>query len=166
MSAKAPSEGTKVTLGQNAPVTQEGPGAIASDSLAAESQTFREANHAEPGQAPKPQQGAHAAQPSGSTGSTGGAQHVGTAPTYVENMNQTYAGGPHGKNIKEDDSIGTEDKAKNASFTEFGTENDPGMAAEQKFTRAAVASAGTSAGREKELDGKTPYDALGAEKEA
>ncbi|OTB00425.1 hypothetical protein M426DRAFT_324292 [Hypoxylon sp. CI-4A] len=167
MSGKASSEGTKVTAGQNAPVTHEGPGVVAQDSLASESQAFRQANQAVPQQVPrenltsasKPHEGGiH--QSSSTTSGPGGASHAGTAPSYVQSQYLKDPSGPHGQNITEDDSIGTEDRAKNASFSEFGTKNDPGALAEQKFTLGQTANAGSTGGREKGIDGKTPYDAL------
>ncbi|KAH9909895.1 hypothetical protein F4778DRAFT_23911 [Xylariomycetidae sp. FL2044] len=178
MGPKAPSEGTKVKPGKDAPVTQEGPGVVAADSLAAESQTFREANQAEPQQvsredlsAPSKPHEADSARDHSSTGtgkssSSSSAAHVEPAPTYVQNQYNKYPGGPHGKNIKEDDSIATEDKNKNASFSEFGTKNDPARAAEQKLARADAANPASTGGREKHIDGSTPYDALGRESEA
>ncbi|KAI1138530.1 hypothetical protein F5Y05DRAFT_384354 [Hypoxylon sp. FL0543] len=166
MSGKAPSEGTKVTAGKNAPVTQEGPGVVAQDSLAAESQAFRQANQAEPQQVPrenltsasKPHEGGiHQS----STGSSGQASsNAGTAPSYVQSQYLKDHAGPHGKNIKEDPTIGTEDKEKNTSFSEFGTKDDPGMAAEQKFTQYQTANAGSTGGRDKGVDAQQPYGAL------
>ncbi|KAI1411863.1 hypothetical protein F5Y13DRAFT_164501 [Hypoxylon sp. FL1857] len=161
MSGKAPSEGTKVTAGKNAPITTEGPGVVAQDSLATESQAFRQANQAEPQQVPRENLTSASKPHEGSTGSLGqSSSHAGTAPSYVQSQYLKDHAGPHGKNIKEDDSIGTEDKAKNASFSEFGTKNDPGLAAEQKFTLSGTANASSTGGREKGVDAQQPYGAL------
>jgi hypothetical protein len=166
---KAPSEGTKVTAGQNAPYTSEATGAVAPDSLAAESQTFRQSNEATAQETPRenasyssrPQEG-----PQFTSGTGAAPRNVETAPSYVNNLYHSDPSGPHGKNIKEDDSIGTEDKAKNASFSEFGTKNDPGLAAEQKFTLSDTAPSGSIGERQQGITGKTTYDALGSEREA
>lgn len=147
------SAGTKVTAGQNAPVTNEGPGAVPPGSLAAESQAFQSGNE-HPGVQSKPQEG----------GSGTAAANAGTAPTYVENLYNQGAGGPKGKNLKEDPNM----TGTNTSFTEFGTDNDPARAAEDKITRQTItpAAAAPEGGRQQGKDNKTPFDALGAEKEA
>lgn len=146
------SAGTKVTAGQNAPVTQEGPGAVPPGSLAAESQAFQSSNDA-PGTQSKPQEG----------GSGTANANAGTAPSYVENLYHKE-GGPKGKNLKEDPNM----EGTNTSFTEFGTENDPARAAEDKITRQTItpAAAAPEGGRQQGKDNQTPFDALGAEKEA
>ncbi|KAI1447089.1 hypothetical protein F5Y02DRAFT_51503 [Annulohypoxylon stygium] len=171
MTSKTPSEGTKVTAGRNAPVTTEGPGHVAQDSLAAESQSFRQANEVtlqdqynedlrKSGLRPH-EGGVHqsASKPLDSSA-------AGTAPSYVQSQYIKAQGGPHGKNITEDESIGTEDREKNASFSQFGTKADPGRAAEQKFTLGQAANAGSTGGREKGIDGKQPYGVLGSDAEA
>ncbi|KAI1455397.1 hypothetical protein F4805DRAFT_436075 [Annulohypoxylon moriforme] len=172
MSSKTPSEGTKVTPGRNAPVTNEGPGFVAQDSLAAESQSFRRANEVAPQDfhkedipsksGPKPHEGGvHQNAPTSS-----GPTAAGTAPSYVQSQYMKAPGGPHGKNITEDESIGTEDREKNASFSQFGTKADPGREAEQKFTLGQVANAGATGGRERRVDGEQPYGVLGSNEEA
>ncbi|KAI1375070.1 hypothetical protein F4677DRAFT_423050 [Hypoxylon crocopeplum] len=175
MSAKAPSEGTKVTAGQKAPITNEGHGIVAEGSLASESQSFRQANEAVPQHvsredltsAPKSHEGGiHQASSTAQPTSEKGSHNAGTAPSYVQSQYLKDPAGPHGKNLMEDDSIGTEDKSKNASFSQFGTKNDPGMAAEQKFTRSGVAHAGSTGGREKGVDAQQPYAALGGDTQA
>ncbi|KAI1076601.1 hypothetical protein F5B20DRAFT_584024 [Whalleya microplaca] len=172
MSSKAPSEGTKVTAGKNAPTIHEAPGAVAADSLAAESQAFQQANKAEPQSLPhenlttttsKSHSGSAAGKSSGTSTST---SQAGTAPSYVQNLYHQDPKGPHGKNLKEDESIATEDRNKNASFSEFGTKNDPGAAAERKFQLADSVPAGSSGARETRGDGKTAFDVLGSEREA
>lgn len=149
------SAGTKVTAGQNAPVTQEGPGAVPPGSLAAESQAFQSRNE-QAGTQGKPQEG------NSSSGGTAKA-NAGTAPTYVENLYHAE-GGPKGKNLKEDPNM----EGTNTSFTEFGTANDPARAAEDKITRQTItpAAAAPEGGRQQGKDNQTPFDALGAEKEA
>ncbi|RYO83881.1 hypothetical protein DL764_009409 [Monosporascus ibericus] len=154
---KAPSAGQKVTAGQNAPYTSEATGRVAPDSLASESQAFRQANQAIPRQSENVSSGTDAA------GAGGATHNADPAPTYVNSQYYRDPSGPHGKNLKEDNSIGNE---KNTSFSEFGTKDDPGAAAEQKFTLADSSNAASTGGRKKEIDGKTPYDALGSEANA
>ncbi|KAI1183087.1 hypothetical protein F5B17DRAFT_417543 [Nemania serpens] len=163
MSHKAPpSAGTKVSAGRNAPIVQEGPGPVNPDSLAAESQAFGEANAAGlERQQHRPQEGASA--PPFSKGNvpreTGGEAH--TAPSYVDNQFRRDPNGPHGKNIEEDESIGT-GGAKNASFdAEIGSKDDPSLLAERKFYQANSAAPGSSGGREGTVAEKTTYDVLG-----
>ncbi|KAI1424754.1 hypothetical protein F5Y12DRAFT_429965 [Xylaria sp. FL1777] len=172
MSKKAPSAGTKVTAGKDAPTTQEGPGVVEPDSLAAESQAFREANSADlDNQQRRQQEGASASARAPGTSisysqgamaretGSGGAE---AAPTYVESQYRRERGGPHGKNITEDDSIGTEDRAKNASFAaEIGSKDDPSLLAERKFGQTNAAAPGSVGGRETSVDDKTTYDVLG-----
>lgn len=94
--------------------------------------------------------------------------HIDPAPTYVNNVlgtNRDPHEGPHGKNIKEDDSIATEDKRKNASFAEFGTKADPGRLAEQNFAMRATQGEITdsSAPRQSKIaEGNTPWEVLGS----
>ncbi|KAL7624969.1 hypothetical protein AAE478_004183 [Parahypoxylon ruwenzoriense] len=174
MSAKAPSQGTKVTAGKNAPVTSEGPGVVAKGSLASESKYFREVNQVTPQHiahedltsASKPHEGGGVQQSktsSSTTPSGRGDHNAVTAPSYVQSQYLSDSAGPHGKNLKEDDSIGTEDKSKNMSFSQFGTKDDPGLAAERKFTRPEPGIAGSTAGREKHIDANQPYDVLGSD---
>ncbi|TGJ81129.1 hypothetical protein E0Z10_g7636 [Xylaria hypoxylon] len=183
MSHKAPSAGTKVSAGPNDPKIQEGLGAVEPDSLAAESQAFSQANSAGlDNQQSRPQEGASYASASarapGTSHSQGGGgmpreaagggahththTHTHTAPSYVGNQYHRDPSGPHGKNIKEDDSIGTGDTAKNASFTaEIGSKDDPSLLAERKLDQANSVAPGSSGGREKTVDNKTTYDVLG-----
>ncbi|KAK8079329.1 hypothetical protein PG994_003136 [Apiospora phragmitis] len=167
MPGKAPSEGTKVTMGNQAPVIQEGSGAVPSDSLAAESQSFQSNNRTTEGvSASKPQESYSNNTSSSVSGKdtglkSGGASSAGTAPSYVENLKHSEPGGPHGKNLKEDPNL--EGKSNSG---EFGNANDPGRLAEQKFTLGANTPAVATGGREEHLNKKTPYDALSSEKEA
>ncbi|KAI0914179.1 hypothetical protein F4823DRAFT_558195 [Ustulina deusta] len=147
MSHKAPGAGTKVSAGINAPTVQEGPGEVKPDSLAAESPAFRQANSA----CLDNQQGRRREGASGSARAPGtstsysqgamsresGSGDARAAPTYVENQYRRDPSGPHGRNITEDDSIGTEDQAKNASLVaEIGSKDDPSLLAERKFRQA------------------------------
>ncbi|KAI0397007.1 hypothetical protein F5Y17DRAFT_455399 [Xylariaceae sp. FL0594] len=158
---KVPSAGAKVT--KNAPITQEATGKVASDSLAAESQAFQQANRTETGssnQQGRPQEGGARAPGTSSTYAQGGGMgsksssgtgpsHVEPAPSYVNTQYHRDPHGPHGKNITEDNSIGTEDRSKNASFSaEIGSKDDPGRLAEQEFTLGDSAPAGKPPGRD------------------
>ncbi|KAI8945916.1 hypothetical protein F4801DRAFT_97607 [Xylaria longipes] len=173
MSHKAPSAGTKASAGPNDPVIQEGPGVVKSDSLAAESQAFRQANAAGlDNQERRPQEGVSASarapgtsttySQGGMSRETGSGSSADTAPSYVENQFHRDSSGPHGKNIKEDDSIGTGDTSKNASFTaEIGSKDDPSLLAERKFQQMNSIAPGSSGGRERTTHDKTTYDVLG-----
>ena len=171
--AKAPSAGQKVAPDRNGPSQSEATGPVASHSLAAESKAFVQGNEATPQQQPSdsfttPAESHHSTQPTSRGTSTGaaGTQPVDPAPTYVNNQYHQDLSGPHGKNLKEDDSIATEDKNKNTSFSQFGTKDDPGAAAEQKFTLADTAPVGSTGARQKGSEGKTVYDALSSETNA
>ncbi|KAF2973306.1 hypothetical protein GQX73_g317 [Xylaria multiplex] len=176
MSQKAPSAGTKVAAGTNDPIIQEGPGAVNPDSLAAESEAFRQGNSTGldnqqsrpredvPASARAPGTSASYSQGAMPRETDGGRAH--TAPGYVENQYRRDPSGPHGKNIKEDDSTGTGDKAKNASFTAgIGSKDDPSLLAERKFSQVNSVAPGSLGGRERAVDDKTTYDVLG-DKEA
>ncbi|KAK7994860.1 hypothetical protein PG990_013633 [Apiospora arundinis] len=164
---QAPSEGTKVNMGNQAPVIQEGSGAIQPDSLAAESQAFQShARTTEGVSASKSQEGYSNTSSSISGSDTGlksssGAASAGTAPSYVNNLRNQDASGPHGKNLTEDQHL----EGQNAS-NEFDTANDPGRLAEKKFALGANTAPVATGGREEHLDKKAPYDALSSEKEA
>ncbi|KAI1120743.1 hypothetical protein F5Y10DRAFT_117682 [Nemania abortiva] len=176
MSHKAPSAGTKVSAGRDDATIQEGPGAVKPDSLAAESEAFREANMGgTESQQQRPQEGnaAAAAAPSyprgAMPGETGSGQREGarSAPTYVDNQYRRDPSGAHGKNIKEDDSIGTgagagDSGAKNASFeAEIGSKDDPSLLAERKMFQANATAAGSTGGRERTVEDANAYDVLG-----
>jgi hypothetical protein len=172
MSHKAPSAGTKVTT--NAPIKQEHPGPVNPDSLAAESQAFRQANSLDhDNQQSRPQEGSAHAPGTSTSHSHGtsmpretGGHTADTAPSYVNNQYYRYPGGPHGKNIKEDDSIGTGD-AKNASFSaDIGSKDDPSLLGEQKFSSQNTTPPGASGSREKMGVDKTTYDALDPDQQA
>ncbi|KAI1816681.1 hypothetical protein GGS20DRAFT_536510 [Poronia punctata] len=163
---KAPSAGAKVT--SNAPSMQEAPGAVDSGSLAAESEAFRQGNSSAD---MRPQEGQHHAAPGTAGGYSGGSMkntaqsRANPAPSYVENQYYRDPNGPHGKNITEDNSIGTQDKSKNASFTaEIGSKDDPSLLAEQKFTRGNSATAGSTAPREGgKVGDKTMFEGIGSQ---
>ncbi|KAI0490359.1 hypothetical protein F4859DRAFT_6243 [Xylaria cf. heliscus] len=169
MSQKAPNTGTKVSAGPNDPIIQEGPGAVKPDSLAAESQAFRQANAAGlDKQQRRPQEGVSASARTPGTSTTypqGGRSREtgsGSAPSYLESQFRREPGGPHGHNIKEDDIIGTEDRARNASFAaEIGAKDDPSLLAERRFEQQNAIAPGSSGGRERATHEKTTYDVLG-----
>ena len=168
---KAPSAGQKVAPGRNGPIESDATGPVAPDSLAAESQAFVQGNDATPQQQPRggesfstPSESHHSTQRT-ATG-VSGKQGVDQAPTYVNSQYLRDSSGPHGKNLKEDDSIATDDKNKNTSFSQFGTKDDPGAVAAQKFTQANTASAASIGGRQEGAEGKTVYDALSSETNA
>ncbi|KAI1749737.1 HET-domain-containing protein [Xylaria castorea] len=117
MSHKAPSAGTKVSAGPNDPMIQEGPASNADRKRAC------------PPRFAPPAPPQHILYGGMSRETGGGNTH--TAPSYVDNQFYRDPSGPHGKNIKEDDSIGTGDTAKNASFSaEIGSKDDPSLLAE------------------------------------
>ncbi|KAI0150279.1 hypothetical protein GGR57DRAFT_504614 [Xylariaceae sp. FL1272] len=152
------SHGTKVRLGAQAPVKQEGPGAVPPDSLAAESQTFRQENEVDQTGTGRPQEGAHA--PGTSTKSGSGPKSVEPAPTYVDVQLHAKHDRPHGKNITESNDM-PEDQSKNTSFSaDIGSKDDPSLLAEQKLSKQNTAVSGSTGGREKRLDTDTAYDAL------
>lgn len=169
---KAPSAGVKVTT--NAPTRQEGTGAVNSDSLAAESQAFREANSIESDkQQNRPEESAsfsaHAPGTStsysqgGSMARETGGKTANTAPSYVNNQYHRDPNGPHGKNIKEDDSLGT---GKNASYAaEIGSKDDPSLLAEQTFTNRNATAPGAQGGRQGMNSDKSTFDGLENERE-
>lgn len=103
MVGKAPSEGTKVTAGQNAPVVREGAGAVPSESLAA--QSVREgggfAENRNINEVGSRAGAGITTQLHGSVGASAEPQG-GAAPGYVGSVYARDAAGPHGKNITED----------------------------------------------------------------
>lgn len=127
MVGKAPSEGTKVSreqpllsstvlgppklnpddvqvnLGKNAPVVREGAGAVASESLAAES--FREGGEFSKNRNINEIDSnttAHHSSKAPSSAPAPAESHAETAPSYVNTQNIRDSAGPHGKNITED----------------------------------------------------------------
>ncbi|KAK7959076.1 uncharacterized protein PG986_003930 [Apiospora aurea] len=164
---QAPSEGTKVTMGNQAPVYQEGSGAVQPDSLAAESQAFQSNNRTGEGvSASKPQESYSSNTSSSVSGAdtglkSGGAASAGTAPSYISNLSNQDPSGPHGKNLKEDPNL----EGKHVSG-EIGTDNDPGRVAEHKFALGANTPAVAHGGQQEKLNKESPYNALSSEKEA
>lgn len=128
-------------LGDSAPVTREGAGAVAPDSLAAESATFTHSNrNAAPGSGPAQTSGKVSAPGEGlaSAGGTSGSlenqqSYAGAAPSYVNRLYQADRGGPKGKNLKEVESFGGGAKQGDPFAAEVGGEMDPGRAAEARF---------------------------------
>merc|ERR1712000_381989 len=115
MAPKAPSEGQKVDLGQNAPIKNEPAGSVPSGSLAAESSAFSS------------NVGIHGENQA--TGKGDFAQtaksNAGAAPTYIAPQYASESG-PHGKNITEGfDDAGTRDGLKAALAAEPGSKDDP-----------------------------------------
>ncbi|KAK8063006.1 hypothetical protein PG997_015103 [Apiospora hydei] len=153
---QAPSEGTKVTMGNQAPVYQEGSGAPSSPTTAP-------ARAFPPPSRKRPTRPTHPPSISGTdTGlRSGGAASAGTAPGYIGNLSNQDPSGPHGKNLKEDPSL----EGKHVSG-EIGTENDPGRAAEHKFALGANTPAVAHGGQQEKLNKESPYEALSSEKEA
>lgn len=86
-----------------------------------------------------------------------------TAPSYVNNQFRRDPNGPHGKNLTEDDDIGTGDRTKNASFAaEIGAKDDPSLLAERKFVQGnAIAPGSVGGGGSGRVDDKTAFDVLG-----
>ncbi|KAI3394679.1 hypothetical protein diail_2426 [Diaporthe ilicicola] len=140
MVGKAPSKGTKVTLGDKAPVTQEGAGEV-SGSLAEESaQSGGEFSNNRNVNDSGSNTGAKAPGTSSSSTSTPGGAAIGTAPTYVSNQYIRDSGGPHGKNITED----SEMTGRPAKFNvEPGSKEDPGRLAEQDLRLKQSGAPGT-----------------------
>ncbi|KAF4501032.1 hypothetical protein FAGAP_2751 [Fusarium agapanthi] len=186
MSTKNPSHGQKVDLGQNAPVKDEGAGAVLNESLAAESLkeggefASNEGIHGE-NQPPSRSENTSAgrntdtssAPSSGSDSKSSGAAPkssdsapkslAGTAPSYVDNQHIKESG-PHGKNLKEDiDYSNTKDGLRKALESEPGSQDDPSRLAEQQLQQNQNAAGRDAGPKQSELEGKTPFDALNNE---
>ncbi|KAL4726908.1 hypothetical protein ACLX1H_005806 [Fusarium chlamydosporum] len=181
MAPKAPSEGQKVHLGQNAPIKEEGAGKVASESLAAESvkeggdfasnegirsenQSSSRSENTSAGRTTNTSSApsSNSAQ-SGSTESGSAKSNAGTAPSYVENQ-YIKASGPHGKNITEgfDDSK-TEDGLKKALSSEPGSDNDPSRVAELRLQQSQTAAGRDAGPKQTGLSSETPFDTLNNE---
>ncbi|KAK6597844.1 hypothetical protein H4I96_08796 [Botrytis cinerea] len=172
--------GTKVKDSNS--IIKEGAGAIASDSLAAESTRagggFAENRDGEP-------LGVAGANSTFANTNVSGAtrldpasdaearmatedwaeeKKLGVTGSYQKDAGNPNSGGnPKGKNLTEGGFESND--AKNASFTsEIGSKNDPSRLAEQKMQRENAQSA-NDAGfpRDKNTTGGTPYDALGGD---
>ncbi|KAL2211831.1 hypothetical protein CC79DRAFT_1364124 [Sarocladium strictum] len=167
---KAPSEGQKVDLGQNAPTKTEGTGAVPSESLAA--QSSREGGDFSSNPSSRSENVPAGGNSSSSTGRTentstsspneGSAASAGTAPTYV-NAQYIKASGPHGKNLTEgfDDSK-TEDGIQKAFNATPGSIDDPSRQAEQQFELKQNAQSRGAGPKQGELTNETKFDALNA----
>ncbi|KJZ77655.1 hypothetical protein HIM_02832 [Hirsutella minnesotensis 3608] len=158
---RAPSAGTKVTAGENVPVTRESAGFVASDSLAAESYTeggeFSENRSAQPSESTS-KSGIHPSQQmktfSGESGTA--------APSYVASQGLTDTSGPHGKNLKEGgfDDARVKDGLKVALESEPGSINDPSRLTEAQLQQTDAAQPGSTARRDGDLSNTTAFDAL------
>ncbi|KAG6359132.1 hypothetical protein INS49_012652 [Diaporthe citri] len=162
MVGKAPSEGTKVTLGDKAPVTQEGAGNV-SGSLAAESaqkggEFANNRNINDSGNTTGSNAGAKVQGTSSTnTSASGGAAAASTAPTYVNNQYTSTSGGPHGKNITEDPEM----TGRPAKFNvEPGLKEDPGRVAEQDLRLKQTRGAPGTGERQDGAGNQQPYGAL------
>ncbi|KAL2149166.1 hypothetical protein VTH82DRAFT_8514 [Thermothelomyces myriococcoides] len=170
MTNKAPSAGTKVTTGENIPVTREAPGSVPKDSLAAESVRRGGGFASNPGQQQgegaqrRPQQ-----QPRSQSEGSGilESQHsyAGAAPTYVANQWHRDPAGPHGKNLKEGGFEGSGTAA--GPLPEPGSKEDPsriatGLAAQDRKEAGTRQGGGGGGG----VEGKTWYSALGGDEAA
>lgn len=157
MSYTAPSAGTKVELGQNAPATQETTGNVNPESLAAES--FREGGEFTANRGIRSENGSGYNEPENPSA------NAGTAPSYV-NSQYRDSSGPHGKNLKTDgtwDASEAQDGIQKALDAEPGSENDPSRIAQQQM-RLNQSRSGPDAGpKQGEVTSKTAFDALGSE---
>ncbi|KAI4595030.1 hypothetical protein KJ359_007283 [Pestalotiopsis sp. 9143b] len=183
-SSKNPSHGQKVDLGRRAPETHEGVGDVEPGSLAAESAAFQSSNEVSEGFSSTTNQtssstyrsmGTQSSSATSSSartaGRSSGAQNL-ESQTPSDMSGQQQEGrrrlpghnAPHGRNLHEDNDLSGE----NASFTQYGTEADPAYLAERKFEAMDSMPAGSTggAGREKHIDDKNIYDALGSENNA
>ncbi|KAH7152853.1 hypothetical protein EDB81DRAFT_757882 [Dactylonectria macrodidyma] len=168
---KNPNFGTKVTPGENAPVTEESAGTVLPESLAAESNT-EEGGFAS-------NRGIHGENVTTVTGDSsttrgpGRKGHTedsseaqgGAAPTYVNSQFSQDSTGPHGKNLQEgdwDESKG-KDGLQKALNAEPGSKNDPSRLAEQQFQLQQGVGGPGAGPREAELTKKTAFDALDSE---
>lgn len=169
----------KVTLGENAPVVQEGAGIVTRDSLAnesvqaggefAENRNIRLDEAGSHGNNSKTSSSSSHHHHAGA-GSAGGqpissAEQGHAAPTYVNNQFIRDSAGPHGKNVTEDpDMTGRPGKFN----VEVGSKEDPSREAERnmllKQTRGAAGTGERQVG-ERGTD-EQPYKVLGSETSA
>lgn len=163
MVGQAPSEGTKVTLGDKAPVTQEGAGKV-SGSLAAESaqnggEFANNRNIDNSGSNTSAKAQGTTTTSSNDTSSSGTGAAAGTAPTYVNNQYTRDSGGPHGKNITEDPEM----SGRPAKLAEPGSKDDPGRVAEQEMRLKQTRGAPGTGERQDGAGNQQPYAALDSE---
>jgi hypothetical protein len=166
----------QVHLGENAPTTREGAGAINSESLAAESISsgggFASNRGAQPGSGPTQTKGHVSAPGEGGQQSSGGgsgslenqSSYAGTAPSYVNRLYQQGEGGPKGKNLKEVDSF--DDAKPGEQNPEVGSEQDPGRVAEAEFGLRMNAAGRDAGEKHGEIQGSTKYAGLESETSA
>lgn len=170
---KAPSAGTKVDLGRNAPTKQEGVGAVGSESLAAES--YRGGGEFASNGGSQPENLSTSDYNTSSSGATKlestrdtsytslneSSSNVDTAPSYVNNQYVRDTSGPHGKNIQEGfDDAGARDGLKAALAAEPGSKDDPSRLAEQQFKTNQFAPSRDGGPKQTSLSNETKYDAL------
>ncbi|KAJ4165728.1 hypothetical protein LMH87_007348 [Akanthomyces muscarius] len=124
--------GTKVDLGNKAPELNERAGIVADDSLAGES--YRNDGEFSKNAGAKPEhfgndKNIHSG-PKAAQDGNGGA-----APSYLVDTQLRDQGGPHGKNIREEnlDLLDNRDGLKRALRSEPGSEDDPSRLAEQQM---------------------------------
>ncbi|KAK3316683.1 hypothetical protein B0H66DRAFT_561925 [Apodospora peruviana] len=173
-SHKAPSAGQRVHLGKDAPISIEGTGAVASDSLAAESLRrsggFASNEGAEAGQGPT--KTTHSAKP-GRSGHAGASNpdslenqesYAGTAPSYVEAGGvDESAARPHGKNLTEGGFAGS--GTSSGKLAEPGSMQDPSRQAERD---TGIGEQGSKSGSKKKVavGDEQPYGVLGGDTDA
>ncbi|OAQ98904.1 hypothetical protein LLEC1_02457 [Akanthomyces lecanii] len=137
------SHGTKVNLGDKAPEKNERAGIVADDSLAAES--YRDDGEFAKNAGAKPEHFDNDkniySSPEAAQGGNGGA-----APSYLVDTQLRDKGGPHGKNIREEnlDLLDNRDGLKRALRSEPGSEDDPSRLAEQQMAQERSAIPGTA----------------------
>ncbi|PHH93112.1 hypothetical protein CDD83_492 [Cordyceps sp. RAO-2017] len=167
---KAPSAGTKVTGGKDAPVSREGAGLVASESLAA--QSYREGGEFAENRRAEPENISSSNDTAGpqATSSQKASGHAvgsrgGTAPSYVVNQNLRDPHGPHGKNLKEGgfEDPKLEDGLQKAFNAEPGSIDDPGRVAEATFAQKEAAQSSASTQKDGQLSTGTAFDGLNPE---
>ncbi|ETR99610.1 hypothetical protein M419DRAFT_37666 [Trichoderma reesei RUT C-30] len=162
---KAGPDGTKVTPGHHAPETQEAPGVVQSESLAAQSlHSGGEFSHNRASQT----EAVSSSDLKTQSGRGGEDSNGATAPGYVVDQYLTGKGGPHGKNLKEgiDESElrGKEsDGLQKALRAEPGSENDPSRLAEERMLQRDTMRAEGAGPRQGGVEGGTKYDRLESE---
>jgi len=133
-------------MGKDAPVTQEGAGAVAAGSLANESNRSGGAfsTNRQQEAVPDPTLGANNSASGGTQRVTPSEEGQGaTAPSYVLSQYYRDPKGPHGKNLKEgfEDDDKYEDGVAKAFAADVGSKDDPSRAAEKKFVSDPPAKA-------------------------
>lgn len=156
------------------PPKQEGPGAIPSDSLAAESirsgGAFSENPGASVGRESGSQKKANAPGSAHQSHPTSQPKHENSeqgrpAPTYVNvAMDHSDKSGPHGKNIKEGGFAGS---GTEGGMAEPGTKRDPGrVALQDMLTKGTGSAPGVTKETKPTETGPKGYEALGGDTEA